>query len=256
MADDHEQEILAAGPRGSSGRSRSRGAEARRDETTWAGPRRRLARPRRARARRSRTDYGIQIADDEAQGRSRRSATPSRSSVDRAEQEGEPRLMAPARSSSPAAGSSPRSARARTRSSTRSTSAAPGSRTARRRARSSTPRSAMTPKEARRADRFTQLAVAAAEQAAAEAGLPDGVEPERLGVLIGTGVGGLETLERECTNWLEGGDRARLAAVRADDDAQRRRGHDRDAPGRPRAPGSRSPRRARRAPTRSARRRG
>jgi 3-oxoacyl-[acyl-carrier-protein] synthase II len=69
------------------------------------------------------------------------------------------------------------------------------------------PEVAMTPKDARRADRFTQLAVVAAEQAAAEAGLPDGIEPERLGVIMGTGIGGLETLERECRNWLERGDR-------------------------------------------------
>ena len=66
----------------------------------------------------------------------------------------------------------------------------------------------MTPKEARRTDRYAQFALAAAHQAAAEAGLPDGVEPERLGVVMGTGMGGLITLERECRNWLEGGDRA------------------------------------------------
>jgi len=66
----------------------------------------------------------------------------------------------------------------------------------------------MTPKEARRTDRYAQLAVAAASQAAEEAGLPDGIEPERLGVVMGTGMGGLSTLERECRNWLEGGDRA------------------------------------------------
>jgi 3-oxoacyl-[acyl-carrier-protein] synthase II len=75
------------------------------------------------------------------------------------------------------------------------------------------PEHEMTPKEARRSDRFTQLAVAAAAQAAREAGLDgenaDGaVEPERLGVLVGTGVGGLMTLEAECRSWLEGGDRA------------------------------------------------
>jgi 3-oxoacyl-[acyl-carrier-protein] synthase II len=69
------------------------------------------------------------------------------------------------------------------------------------------PEVAMTPKEARRADRFTHLGVAAAEQAVAEAGLPDGVEPERFGVLMGSAVGGLETLERECRNWLAKGDR-------------------------------------------------
>jgi 3-oxoacyl-[acyl-carrier-protein] synthase II len=67
---------------------------------------------------------------------------------------------------------------------------------------------AMTPKEARRSDRYTQLAVAAADQAIKEAGVPDGVDPERLGVVVGTGVGGLVTLQAECQAWLEGGDRA------------------------------------------------
>ena len=70
------------------------------------------------------------------------------------------------------------------------------------------PEVAMSPKEARRSDRYTQLAVAAAVQAAEEAKLPDGVDPERLGVLVGTGVGGLATLQNECQAWLEGGDRA------------------------------------------------
>jgi 3-oxoacyl-[acyl-carrier-protein] synthase II len=70
------------------------------------------------------------------------------------------------------------------------------------------PESAMTPKLARRSDRYTQLAVAAADQAVAEAGVPDGIAPERLGVLVGTGVGGLVTLQAECEAWLEGGDRA------------------------------------------------
>ncbi|MDQ4041523.1 MAG: beta-ketoacyl-ACP synthase II [Actinomycetota bacterium] len=70
------------------------------------------------------------------------------------------------------------------------------------------PEAVMTPKEARRTDRFTHFALAAAEQAVAEAGLPDGVEPERVAVLMGTGVGGLETLEREVRNYVERGDRA------------------------------------------------
>ena len=62
-------------------------------------------------------------------------------------------------------------------------------------------------KAARRTDRFTQLAVAAADQAVAEAGLPDGVEPERLGIVVGTGVGGLGTLQREAENFLREGER-------------------------------------------------
>jgi 3-oxoacyl-[acyl-carrier-protein] synthase II len=67
------------------------------------------------------------------------------------------------------------------------------------------PEVAMTPKDARRADRNTQLAVAAAQSACDEAGLPGGADPERTAVLIGTGVGGLETLERECSNFLRDG---------------------------------------------------
>jgi 3-oxoacyl-[acyl-carrier-protein] synthase II len=66
---------------------------------------------------------------------------------------------------------------------------------------------AMTGKEARRADRFTQLAMAAARQATEEAGIPDGVDPERLGVLVGTGVGGLITLENESRAFVAGGER-------------------------------------------------
>jgi 3-oxoacyl-[acyl-carrier-protein] synthase II len=70
------------------------------------------------------------------------------------------------------------------------------------------PETVMTPKEARRMDRFSQLALVAAEQAMAEAGLPDGIDPERLAVVMGTGVGGLETLEREVRTYIERGDRA------------------------------------------------
>ncbi|MDP9346074.1 MAG: beta-ketoacyl-ACP synthase II [Actinomycetota bacterium] len=69
------------------------------------------------------------------------------------------------------------------------------------------PDSAMTAKEARRSDRFTQFAVAAAAQATEEAGVPDGVDPRRLGVIVGTGVGGLITLENEARNFIEGGER-------------------------------------------------
>jgi 3-oxoacyl-[acyl-carrier-protein] synthase II len=52
-------------------------------------------------------------------------------------------------------------------------------------------------KEARRADRFTQLAVGAADEALAEAGWSDGLpyDPERIGSVIGTGIGGIGTIE-------------------------------------------------------------
>ena len=67
------------------------------------------------------------------------------------------------------------------------------------------PTVAMTPKEARRSDRYTQLAVCAAAQATAEAGLPGDIDPERVAVLMGTGVGGLLTLETECVKFHEAG---------------------------------------------------
>lgn len=69
------------------------------------------------------------------------------------------------------------------------------------------PETVMTAKEARRADRFSHFAIAAAQQAWDEAA-PDGIDMERAGVIIGTGVGGLGTLERETLAWLNGGDRA------------------------------------------------
>jgi 3-oxoacyl-[acyl-carrier-protein] synthase II len=55
------------------------------------------------------------------------------------------------------------------------------------------------PKEVRRVDRFTQFAAIAAEQALADAGGLDGLapDPDRTGVTIGTGVGGIETLETQ-----------------------------------------------------------
>jgi 3-oxoacyl-[acyl-carrier-protein] synthase II len=52
------------------------------------------------------------------------------------------------------------------------------------------------PKDARRSDRFTQFAVAAAALALDEAG-PVAADPDRSGVLVATGVGGLATLEEQ-----------------------------------------------------------
>ncbi len=54
-------------------------------------------------------------------------------------------------------------------------------------------------KEARRSDRFAQLALAASTQALDDAGWDDGLpyEDERVGCIIGTGIGGLGSLERE-----------------------------------------------------------
>ncbi len=70
------------------------------------------------------------------------------------------------------------------------------------------PESAMNAKVARRSDRYTQLAFAAAVQAAEEAGLPGDVDVERLAIIVGTGVGGLKTLEDECRKFVADGERA------------------------------------------------
>ena len=53
-----------------------------------------------------------------------------------------------------------------------------------------------SPKEARRADPYTQFLVAAADQALAQAGDIE-ADPTRCGVMIGTGVGGISTLEQQ-----------------------------------------------------------
>jgi 3-oxoacyl-[acyl-carrier-protein] synthase II len=54
-------------------------------------------------------------------------------------------------------------------------------------------------KEVRRSDRFTQLALAAAKEALADAGWEDGPpgDPDRTACVIGTGIGGIGTLEAQ-----------------------------------------------------------
>jgi len=53
-------------------------------------------------------------------------------------------------------------------------------------------------KEARRMDRFTQFAVAACKEAILDAKLNlNALDKERLGVILGTGIGGIETLENQ-----------------------------------------------------------
>jgi 3-oxoacyl-[acyl-carrier-protein] synthase II len=71
------------------------------------------------------------------------------------------------------------------------------------------PEVALSPKEVRRTDRVTHFALAAADQAIAEARLQDsGADPERIGVLVGTGIGGLQTLQDNVQAYIEGGERA------------------------------------------------
>jgi 3-oxoacyl-[acyl-carrier-protein] synthase II len=62
------------------------------------------------------------------------------------------------------------------------------------------------PKEARRADRFAQFAIASAEEALEQAGELS-ADPDRTGVMVGTGIGGLITLEDQVFTYHEKGAR-------------------------------------------------
>jgi len=74
-------------------------------------------------------------------------------------------------------------------------------------------------REAKRLDRFSEIAIAAGDQAVADSGLafeetgdggtktPTDAPPERMGVIIGSGVGGLEEIETQMTRYLQKGAR-------------------------------------------------
>ena len=63
----------------------------------------------------------------------------------------------------------------------------------------------MDRKEARRMDKFAQYAVAASEEAIADAGITaDNVNKHRVGVIWGAGIGGLETFQDEVISYAEG----------------------------------------------------
>jgi 3-oxoacyl-[acyl-carrier-protein] synthase II len=62
------------------------------------------------------------------------------------------------------------------------------------------------PKDARRSDRYTHLAIAAAKMALDDSGMsPDTVDKTRVGVMVGSGIGGLQTLENQHQILLEKG---------------------------------------------------
>ena len=70
------------------------------------------------------------------------------------------------------------------------------------------PEDYMDRKEARRADRFLQFAMATAGQAAEQAdleGIMRATSPERVGVIVGSGIGGLTTLEDQHAKLLDRG---------------------------------------------------
>jgi 3-oxoacyl-[acyl-carrier-protein] synthase II len=66
----------------------------------------------------------------------------------------------------------------------------------------------MDRKAAKRADLFAQYGIAASTQAVSDAGIENGLPtPERTGVVIGSGIGGIWTFEEQCKLYLEKGPR-------------------------------------------------
>ena len=60
-------------------------------------------------------------------------------------------------------------------------------------------------KEARKIDRFTQFALFVSDQAMADAGLnKDNINPDRIGVVFGSGIGGLITFQNEVIEFAKG----------------------------------------------------
>lgn len=63
----------------------------------------------------------------------------------------------------------------------------------------------MEKKEVRKTDLYTQYALAAAAQALEDSGISGSVEPERLGVYVGSGIGGMTTFIDNTKKLLDGG---------------------------------------------------
>lgn len=66
----------------------------------------------------------------------------------------------------------------------------------------------MDPKEARKSDRFVQLAMAAAVEAMDQADVGEVADPFRAGVIIGSGIGGMLTFEDQHRRFVKRGARA------------------------------------------------
>jgi 3-oxoacyl-[acyl-carrier-protein] synthase II len=69
------------------------------------------------------------------------------------------------------------------------------------------PHKCMDPKEARKADRFVQLAMAASVEAMEQAGITEVSDPFRAGVIIGSGIGGMLTFEEQHSRFVKRGPR-------------------------------------------------
>jgi beta-ketoacyl-acyl-carrier-protein synthase II len=70
------------------------------------------------------------------------------------------------------------------------------------------PEALLDPREARRQDRFEQFAMVAAAEALQQAGLPDGLgDPNRVGVVLSSAIGGLQSIEQAVITMREKGPR-------------------------------------------------
>ncbi|MEO0508390.1 MAG: beta-ketoacyl-ACP synthase II [Verrucomicrobiota bacterium] len=66
----------------------------------------------------------------------------------------------------------------------------------------------MDPKEARRNDRYTHFAVASSKLALQDAGIDSSsLDPERFGVLVGSGIGGIDTIQKQSFRMFKMGPR-------------------------------------------------
>ncbi|TBR20081.1 MAG: beta-ketoacyl-[acyl-carrier-protein] synthase II [Chitinophagaceae bacterium] len=67
------------------------------------------------------------------------------------------------------------------------------------------PTSFLEKKEARKLDRFAQIAIVASDQAVKDAGITkENVNTDRVGVIFGSGIGGIVTFTEEVTNFAKG----------------------------------------------------
>lgn len=67
------------------------------------------------------------------------------------------------------------------------------------------PLEVMDRKEARKMDLFSQYAIASTEQAVLDSGIKDaGFDPDRIGVIWGSGIGGIKTFQEEADNFITG----------------------------------------------------
>jgi 3-oxoacyl-[acyl-carrier-protein] synthase II len=66
----------------------------------------------------------------------------------------------------------------------------------------------MDPKEARKADRFCQFAIAASQEALDQSGVKELADPFRAGVIIASGIGGMLTFEEQHSKLIQRGPRA------------------------------------------------